>query len=84
MNAVIHTAYAIERRNGISYRARAYVLDRGAKHTFTVGIGDSANEAMADAIRYVQEIHKREGIAVPQAITYHGRKSGLIVDAMAF
>ena len=84
MNAVIHTAYAVSKRGGVSYRARAFVIDRGVKHTFTIGIGDTANEAMADAVRYVEEIHRRDGVTVPASIRYHGRLPGAIVDASLF
>lgn len=84
MSATIHIAYAISRRNGTSYRAKAYVWDRGVKHSFATGLGDSANEAMADAVRYIEEMHQRDGIPAPKTITWHGLRSGLVVDAMAF
>lgn len=78
----IHVAYAISKHG---YRARAYVLSSGVKHTFTTGLGDSANEAMAEAIKYIEQRYQQdELLAAPSAIHYHGRMSGAIIDASAF
>lgn len=80
----IHTAYAVSRRNGTSYRARAFVIDGPIKHSFSVGIGDSAYEALSDALRHIEVMYERDGLKAPSTIVYHGRLSGAIVDANAF
>ncbi len=84
MAAEIHVAYSISRRGGTSYCARAYVFDRGTKHSFATGIGDSADDAKGDAIRYVNEMHERDGVTAPVAVVEHGRLPAIIVDAFAF
>jgi hypothetical protein len=83
-SATIHTAYAMSRRNGTTYRARAYVADRGTKHSFTIGIGDTPEEATADAVRYVKAMHERDGVPAPTKIVEHGKLAGAFVDASAF
>lgn len=82
--AEIHVAYAISRKNGTSYRARAYVMDKGVKHSQAIGIGDTANEAMGDAVRHIEKMHERDGLKAPTSIKFHGAMPGTLVDAMVF
>lgn len=79
--AEIQVAYAVSKHG---YRAKAYVLDAGIKHSFATGLGDSANEAMGEAVRYVEQMFERDGLVAPTAIHFNGRLSGIIVDAFAF
>lgn len=79
--AEIQIAYAVSKHG---YRAKAYVLDDGIKHSFATGLGDSASEAMREAVRYVEQMHEREGLKAPTEIHFNGRLSGAIVDAAAF
>ena len=81
MTAEIRVAYATSRHG---YRARAFVLDRGVKHSFAVGLGDTADEAIDDAVRYVREMHERDGVPAPERVNRLGRMSGAIVDGNAF
>lgn len=83
---VIHVAYAHGKHG---YRAVAYVLEsiggNVVRHTYRVGLGDSASEAMSDAIAYVQDTYAREGLSYnPHDIIKHGRLPGAVVDARAF
>lgn len=83
-STVIHVAYAISRRRGTSYLAKAYVMDRGVRHTYTTGIGDTADEAVNDAIRYIREIYWRDSRPAPLTVKQHGRMAMEIVYAVAF
>ena len=79
--AEIQVAYAISKHG---YRAKAYVLDRGVKHSFATGLGDSANEAMGEAVKYIEQMHERDGVTAPTAIHFNGRLSGIVVDNFVF
>jgi hypothetical protein len=80
----IHVAVAIARRGGTHYRARAYAELNGIKHSFTVAIDDSAVEAERDAIQYVKDMFRRDGLEPPHKIQNHGRKPAAIVDMYLF
>lgn len=77
----IHTAYALQRG---SYRARAFVQDRGVKSCFTMGIGDTVAEAEGDALRYIREQYERDDLEAPTEVIHHGRMRGALVDASLF
>ena len=74
--ATIHVAYSASRRNGwTSYWAKAAVTDEGfaGYNTVRSGIGDSAAEAIDNAIGYVMETYDRDGIERPQNTILYGR-----------
>lgn len=82
----IHTAYAHSKHG---YRAVAYVAEsiggKIVKHTHRLGLGDSAKEAISDAVAYIQDTYAREGLAyAPTGDTAHGRISGVLLDAHSF
>lgn len=82
----IHTAYAVSRRGGTTYRARAVVKTDGFKghHTQTVCLDDTAEAAVAGAVQYVREIYRRERLPEPQTVTHHGRLHSAVVDNLLF
>ena len=75
---IIHTAYSYQRRTK-TYTARAFAKDRGVKHSAMTGIGDTADEAMSDAIRYVKELFQRDGLEPPSEVVKHGRLADIFV-----
>lgn len=77
----IQIAYAFSKHG---YRAKAYVLDRGAKHSYATGLGDTPGEAVNEAIRYIEQMHERDGLIAPTDINAKGKMAGIIVDAFAF
>ncbi len=80
----IHIAFAYSSRTR-TFRARAYVLNEGGwKHSFTMGIGDSADEAKGDAIRWIRNLHEQDGVPAPSTIVDHGKIAGVFVDASMF
>jgi hypothetical protein len=84
----IHVAHAISRKGGVHYRARAFashVLDgRPVKHSFTISIDDSPTEAERNAVQYVKEKYRRDGLEAPTRIENHGRIAGALLDAHLF
>ena len=80
----IHTAYAISKRGGTTYRATAYVLrsnEHGVfKHTFTISLDNTPQEAQANAAQYVVKQYERQGLTAPVEIVHHGKKSAVFVD----
>lgn len=74
--ATIHVAYSASTRHGhTSYWAKAAVTDEGFKgyNTVRTGIGDTAIEAVDEAIRYVVESYLRDGIEPPASTILYGR-----------
>lgn len=85
MPATIRTAYAVSHRGGMTtYRARAFVEDKGVKHTFIVALGDTPDEATRDACKYVRDRHLADGITPPETIVHVGKMAGALVDAYLF
>jgi hypothetical protein len=85
----IHTAYAVSRRGGTTYRATAYVLrsnEQGKfRHTFgIISLDDTALEAQENAVKYILEQYISEGLEAPIAIVHHGKKSAIFVDSYHF
>ena len=80
----IHVAHAVSRRNGTSYRARAYVVIRGLANDRTIAIDDTAADATANAVEYIRKIYQRDGLTAPSVVVDHGRKASAVVDAMTF
>jgi hypothetical protein len=84
----IHVAHAIGRRGGTHYRARAFACDildgRPCKHSFAIALDDNPTEAERDAIQYVKEMFRREGLTPPAKIHNHGRIAGALLDAHLF
>lgn len=78
----IHVAYAFSAKHG--YRAKAYVSIGGVKNHWRTGLGDSANEAMREAITYIERDYDKEGLERPKNTKYHGRKPAIVVDNFAF
>ena len=80
----IHVAYAYERRNRC-FRARAYVGRRAKPlHSITVGIGDTSEEAMGQAIAYIYQMHDRDSVVRPAKITHYGKVTGAVLDTLVF
>lgn len=79
----IHTAYSVSRR---FYRAVAVVRVEGSRghHTRRTGRGDTPYEATAEAIAYILDTYRREGLTAPAAVVEHGRMAALLVDAALF
>ena len=75
--ATIHVAYSVSRRRDgdTSYWAKAAVTDDGfaGYNTVRSGIGDTAAEAIDNAISYVFETYQRDGIEPPQNTIIYGR-----------
>ena len=84
----IHTAYAVSRRGGTTYRATAYVLRSNEhgnlKHTFKVSLDDTPQKAQASAAQYIAKQYMSEGLEVPTAIVHHGKKAAIFVDTYSF
>ena len=74
--ATIHIAYSVSQQHGNrSYWAKAAVTDEGFSgyNTVRTGIGDTAVEAIDEAISYVMETYQRDGIQPPQNTIIYGR-----------
>lgn len=74
--ATIHVAYSASTRHGhTSYWAKAAVTDEGfaGHNTVRSGIGDSAIEAVDNAISYVMESYQRDGVEPPASTILYGR-----------
>lgn len=80
----IHVAHAMARRGGTHYRARAYAEREGVKCSYTIALDDKATEAERDAVQYVKEKFRRDGIDAPTRIENHGRVAGALLDAHLF
>lgn len=76
-SATIHAAYSVSRtRSGYtSYWAKAAVTDEGfdGYNTVRTGIGDSAAEALDEAIGYVMKAYDTDGLERPQNTILYGR-----------
>lgn len=81
---IIHVAHAIGRKGGTHYRARAFAERDGIRHSFTISIDDTAEDAESNAIRYVREMHVRDGMNPPREVVSHGRVAGAILDNLLF
>ena len=85
--ATIHVAYSVSTRNGYtSYWAKAAVTDEGFKgyNTVRTGIGDSALEAVDEAIGYVVESYQRDGIEPPENLMLYGRVPRADIENVTF
>jgi len=74
--ATIHVAYSASTKHGsTSYWAKAVVTDDGFKgyNTVRTGLGDSAVEAVDEAIGYVIESYRRDCIDPPETTILYGR-----------
>lgn len=77
----IHVAYAHSVRHG--YRAVAYVDRNRIRHTRRTGLGDTADDAMREAIAYIADEYRRDGLPHPDGETvYHGRMAGRELDGV--
>lgn len=85
--ATIHVAYSTSSRHGhTSYWAKAAVTDEGFKGYNTVrsGIGDTAEEAIHNAVSYVVESYQRDGIEPPQTVVRYGRVPRVDIQNVTF
>ena len=84
----IHTAYAVSRRGGTTYRAVAYVLretPQGAfKHTRRISLDDTAQDEQDGVVKYILDQYRKDGLDLPVSVTHHGKHSALIVDNLLF
>lgn len=82
-NSHIVVAYGRSPRHG--FRAKAYVTDEsGIKHTRTIGMGDTVEEAEADVVKYVRDIFRREGLPEVERIERRGRINLAMLDGNLF
>jgi len=84
MTARIRTAYSISRKCGLSYLARAFVKHGDTGDTFKLAIGDTAEEAVNEAVAYVIEQHHRDGLTAPEEVIHVGRVSEIIGSNFKF
>lgn len=84
MPVQIRTAYAIGRKGGTHYRARAYAVSDFGPCSFTVAIDDTPDAATARAIEYVRDAYRRDGLPVPETVEECGRMPGPLVDNFKF
>ena len=83
MSDRIHVAYAISRRGGTQYRARAYVgHDRKPCHSRTVAIEETPEAAIAQAVQYIRNMYN--GSMPAFEIVEHGRVAAIVLDNYAF
>ena len=85
--ATIHVAYSVSRRHGhSSYWAKAAVTDEGFKgyNTVRTGVGDTAIEAVDDAMAYVVEAYRRDGLEPPQTTILYGRVPRVDIENVTF
>lgn len=85
--AYIQIAYAISRSHGETrYRAVAVVGNHGCKgyHTRRLGLGDTREEAEREALAYVADTYRRDGLPAPTEVINHGRQHCAIVDNCLF
>ena len=85
--ATIHVAYSASTKHGAtSYSAKAAVTDEGFKshHTVCSGIGDSALEAVDDAINYVMKMYKRDDLPPPENTIMYGRVPRIDIQNVSF
>jgi hypothetical protein len=76
MPATIHIAYSVSRTHGhTSYWAKAAVTDEGFKgyNVVRTGIGDTALEAIDEALGYVIDSYQRDGLEPPANTIIYGR-----------
>ena len=84
-NATIHVAYSVSRRHGgTSYWAKAAVTQGGSVSYHTTGIGDTAAEAVDDALGYIFGIHRREGTPPPKTTILYGRVPRVDIETVSF
>lgn len=89
----IITAYSYHARSR-HYQARAYVLEahfdglpkgHTLTHSRATGLGDTREEAQADAIRYVREMMTRDGRdADAPSVIDKGRVAAVLLDNWKF
>lgn len=81
----IRTAYAVSNKGGLkTYRSRAFVDDKGVKHTFIVALGDTPEEATRDAVKYIRDRYARDGLTAPEKVVEVGKLRSEFVDAYLF
>lgn len=85
--ATIHVAYSVSTRNGYSsYWAKAAVTDEGfaGYNTVRTGIGDSAIEAVDEAIGYVVQAYLKDGLQPPESTILYGRVPRADIENVTF
>lgn len=87
--ATIHAAYSVStsKRHGYtSYWAKAAVTDEGfpGYNTVRSGIGDTAIEALDNAIGYVIEAYRNDGIEPPANTIIYGRVPRADIESVSF
>ena len=85
--ATIHVAHSIHRKGGLkTFRAVAVVTNAGmaGHHTHRVAVDDTAAEAEARAIGYVNAAFERDGLPNPSATVHHGWRPGIDIDQVSF
>lgn len=85
--ATIHVAYSFSNRNGWkSYWAKAAVTDEGFKgyNTVRTAVGDSAIEAVDEAIGYIIEAYRRDGLEPPTNTIIYGRVPRAAIESVSF
>ena len=85
--ATIHVAYSVSTRNGYtSYWAKAAVTDEGFKgcNTVRTGIGDSALDAVDEAIGYIVQAYRSDGIEPPETTILYGRVPRADIENVTF
>jgi len=85
--ATIHVAYSFSSRNGWkSYWAKAAVTDEGSPgyNTVRTAVGDSAIEAVDEAIGYVIEAYRRDGLEPPATTVIYGRVPRADIENVSF
>lgn len=85
--ATIHVAYSVSTRNGYtSYWAKAAVTDEGfaGYNVVRTGIGDSAIEAVDEAIGYVVQAYLKDGLQPPESTILYGRVPRADIENVTF
>jgi hypothetical protein len=82
---VIHVAYVVQLRGGRQYRARAYVGEhRKPCHSLATAIEDTADLAVDQAIKYIIDMHRRDGVPPPTEVVRHGKTNAAMLDHLLF
>lgn len=85
--ATMHVAYSVSTRNGhTSYWAKAAVTDEGFKgyNTVRTGIGDTAIEAVDEAIGYIVKAYRGDGLDPPETTILYGRVPRADIENVSF
>ena len=85
--ATIHVAYSASTRHGhTSYWAKAAVTDEGfaGYNTVRTGIGDTAIDAVDQAVAYVIDSYNRDSIKPPENTILYGRVPRADIASVTF